>query len=199
MIRSYQDTEIEDLPLFPIVAQALERAKQRASHRDLHFLFEGAKHLSIHLDRRILNDVLDGLLKNAIENTPDEGLIRISSEQKDADTLVMVEDFGIGITKENQAFIFDGFFHTQETDLYTSKSPYDFYAGGKGLDLHRMKLYGQRFGFNLSVESRRCVYIPTDRDLCPGRISACSHCKGPEDCYASGGSTFTVSFPREQE
>ena len=115
---------------------------------------------------------------------------------------VMVQRFrwipGCGtsrITPENQAFIFDGFFHTQETDLYTSKKPYDFYAGGKGLDLRRMKLYGQRFGFDLSVESRRCNYIPTDRDLCPGKISACPHCQGPEDCLVSGGSAFTLSFP----
>lgn len=194
MIRSYQEIEIENLPLFPIAEQALERAKQKASHRELHFLFEGEKNLSIRLDRRILGDILEGLLKNAIENTPDEGLIRILFEQSASKILLKVEDFGIGITAENQAFIFDGFFHTQETDLYTSKRPHDFYAGGKGLDLHRMKLYGQRFGFDLSVESRRCIYIPTDRDLCPGKISACSHCKGPQDCHSSGGSTFTVSF-----
>ncbi|MDI7261898.1 MAG: histidine kinase, partial [Thermodesulfobacteriota bacterium] len=99
------------------------------------------------------------------------------------------------ITEENQKFIFDGLFHTQETDLYSSKRPYDFNAGGKGLDLLRIKVYGKRFGFDLSVGSRRCLYLPTDRDLCPGTISACPHCRGVEDCSASGGSTFCVSFP----
>ena len=196
MIRAYQEMKLEDLALFPIVMEVLERAKQQASHRDLRFVVEGPKDLILHLDRKVLGDSLEGLLRNAVENTPDGGLIRILIEQRPPGLLLKVEDFGIGITAENQAFIFDGFFHTQPTDLYSSKKPYDFYAGGKGLDLHRIKLYGQRFGFGLSLESRRCIYLPTDLDLCPGKISACPHCKGPEDCMASGGSTFTLSFSK---
>jgi len=195
MIRVYQEVEIEEIPLFAVATQAVERARQRAPHRTLRMAVDGAQALSLRLERQTLDEVLDGLLKNAIENTPDEGLIRVWFERQGASLRLTVEDYGIGITAENQAFIFDGLFHTQETDAYTSKKPYDFYAGGKGLDLRRMKLYGQRFGCDLSVESRRCVYIPTDRDLCPGRISACSHCQRPEDCLASGGSVFTVAFP----
>ena len=155
MIRAYQNIEMEDLALFAIVAAALQKAKQRASQRNLRFVVEGAEDLVLHLDRKVLEDTLEGLLKNAVENTPDEGLIRILIEQRAPGPVLKVEDFGIGITAENQAFIFDGFFHTQATDLYTSKKPYDFYAGGKGLDLHRMKLHGERFGFDLSLESRR--------------------------------------------
>ena len=86
-------------------------------------------------------------------------------------------------------------YYTRETELYTSKKPFDFGAGGKGLDLLRMKIYAKRFGFDLSMESRRCVYIPTDMDLCPGDISTCTHCRSVEYCWASGGSTFSISFP----
>jgi len=133
-------------------------------------------------------------LKNAVENTPDEGTIRILSERKDDRILLKVQDFGIGITEENQKSIFDGLFHTQETDLYTSRKPYDFNAGGKGLDLLKMKVYGKGFGFDLSVESRRCVHLPADRDVCPGRISACPSCKTSGECLSSGETTFCVSF-----
>ena len=41
-------------------------------------------------------------------------------------------DFGIGVTKANQRHLFNGLFHTLDTELYTSKKPYDFGAGGKG-------------------------------------------------------------------
>ena len=75
-------------------------------------------------------------------------------------------DFGIGITKENQRRLFDGLFHTLDTELYASKRPYDFGAGGKGLDLLRAKVYGQRFKFDVSVGSQRCTGFP------PTRISA---------------------------
>jgi signal transduction histidine kinase len=202
IIRSYQEwspASFDPIPLFPFVEQALETVKQRASHRNIYFQLEGAKDLCVLMSQEILEDVVEGLLKNAIENTPDGGRIQILLEQKDRRLLLKVQDFGIGITEENQKSIFDGLFHTQETDLYTSKRPYDFNAGGKGLDLLRMKLCGQSFGFDLSVESRRCIYLPTDRDLCPGKISACPRCQGPDDCFASGGSTFTVSFPIAEE
>jgi signal transduction histidine kinase len=109
--------------------------------------------------------------------------------------LLVIEDFGVGITEENQKSLFEGLFHTQETDLYSSKTPYNFNAGGKGLFLLQAKIYGQRFGFDLIMESRRCRYIPRNSDLCPGRISDCNDCRRPEDCLASGGSIFSLSFP----
>jgi signal transduction histidine kinase len=189
---------IEFIVLFPFAEQVLKKVRQRATHRDIHFYLEGPKGHSVLMDPRILEDVLEGLLKNAVEKTPDEGMIRILLEGKDQRLLLKVQDFGIGITEENQKSIFDGLFHTQETDLYTSKKPYDFDAGGKGLDLLRMKVYGQRFGFDLSLESRRCAHLPKDRDLCPGRISVCHNCERPEDCFTSGGSTFCISFPIER-
>ena len=188
---------LESILLFPFAERILEKVRQRATHRDIHFYLEGPKGHSVSMDPRILEDVLEGLLKNAVENTPDEGMIQILLEQKDQKLLLKVRDFGIGITEENQKYVFDGLFHTQETDLYTSKRPYDFNAGGKGLDLLRMKVYGQRFGFDLFLESRRCTHLPTDRDVCPGKISACHNCAGPEDCFAFGGSTFCISFPIE--
>jgi signal transduction histidine kinase len=202
IIRSYQDwspASSEPIPLLSFAEQTLERIKQRAGHRNIHFQLQGAKDLRVLMPQRILEDIVEGLLRNAIENTPDEGRIRILLEQKVPRLLLKIQDFGIGITEENQKSIFDGLFHTLETELYTSRRPYDFNAGGKGLDLLRMKVYGQRCGFDLSVESQRCIYLPTDRDLCPGKISACPRCQGPDDCFASGGSTFTVSFPIAEE
>jgi hypothetical protein len=97
--------------------------------------------------------------------------------------------------EENKVSLFDGFSPAREIDLYASKRPYDFGAGGKGLDLLRMKLYGERFGFELSMASQRCIFIPTDRDLCLGSISLCNQCRTIDDCYGSGGSTFTIAFP----
>jgi signal transduction histidine kinase len=206
IIRSYKEIEggflpdeLEQfIPLLPFAEQVLKKIKQRAAHRDIHFYLEGPKGYCVSIDPRILGDVLEGLLKNGVENTPDEGMIRILLEQKDQRLLLKVQDFGIGITEENQKSIFDGLFHTQETELYTSKRPYEFNAGGKGLDLLRMKVYGRRFGFDLSMESRRCTHVPTDRDLCPGRISACHNCERPEDCFTSGGTTFCISFAIER-
>ena len=188
-------TSFKSSALFPSVQKVLEASKQKAKHREIKFLIEGRRDLEVSLEPEILEEILEGLLKNAIENTPDEGIIQIILEKTDHRTLLKVKDFGVGITQGNQEYIFDGLFTTQETDLYSSKKPYDFNAGGKGLDLLRMKVYGQRFGFDLSLMSHRCVHLPTDQELCPGRVSTCPHCQKLEDCLSSGGSTFCVSFP----
>lgn len=209
IIRSYENMEkkqrfesidqsysvsFENIQLYPFAERILEKVKMQASHRDIRMDLEGEKDLALSMDQNILEDILTGLLKNGVENTPDEGMIRVILERKDRWIQVKVMDFGIGITKENQRHLWDGLFHMLDTELYTSGKPYDFGAGGKGLDLLRIKAYAQRYGFDISVGSERCRHLPTDRDLCPGKISGCTHCKKPEDCYHSGGSTFCLSF-----
>jgi signal transduction histidine kinase len=195
MMRSYDETKLEPVQVFGVIKKVIEKARRRASHRNLQFVVDGAEDLILTADRSIIEEALQALLKNAIENTPDEGLVRVEVARRNSYVVLTVRDFGVGITAANQPFIFDGLFHTQDTDLYASKRPYDFLAGGKGLDLHRIKLHSEHGGFGLALESHRCVFIPSDRDICPGRISACPHCSAPEDCHASGSTAFTLTFP----
>jgi signal transduction histidine kinase len=179
----------------PFMEKILEKTKRYSLHRDIIFQTEYQKDLSMPIIPGVQESVLEGVLKNAIENSPDGGLIRITAAKDEDNILVKIQDYGIGITQDNQNHIFEGFFYTQDTDLYSSKKPYDFGAGGKGLDLMLARIYGQRYGFQLSFESTRCIYIPTDKDICPGKITLCKFCRSNKDCLASGGSTFSISFP----
>jgi signal transduction histidine kinase len=184
------------LSLAPLLMQALERAKQNASHRRIRLNVEGMEGLSVLMEPSVLREVIDGLVRNAIENTPDHGFVTMWLEEKDKVVLLHVTDCGVGISEEDQQYIFDGLFHTKEIERYASKNPYEFDAGGKGLDLLRMKAYASRFGFGLSVKSMRCSHLPDDGDTCPGDISLCPFCKTGQDCAESGGTTFTVSFTK---
>ena len=191
-------TSAQSIDLHPFILQVVEKAKQTAHDRNIAFHVEGENDLFIATDPLILSEVAEGLVKNAIENTPDGSTIEISVEHKGDRIWLNVTDYGVGIKEENQQYLFDGLFHTEETDLYSSRRPYDFGAGGKGLELLRMKVYGQRYGFDISMKSKRCIYLPTDQDLCPGDVAQCPHITGPEGCLASGGTTFSVSFPAEK-
>jgi signal transduction histidine kinase len=146
-------------------------------------------------DRDILEKVCSGLLKNAIENTPDQGLVEIVVTKKTGEIRIEFRDTGVGITSENQKMIFGGFFHTQDTMLYSSKSPYEFNAGGTGSDLLRIKTFSERLGFSVEFASSRCKFIPSDREMCPGRVSACHFITEKSECFSSGGSVFSVIFP----
>jgi PAS domain S-box-containing protein len=187
--------DFQSIDLLSFVRLVLEKIKHAASHRRIHYSLEGVNDLFITINPVVLKEICEGIIKNAIENTPEMGVIRIVLEQKDDRIWIHVIDTGVGITDENKKYILDGLFHTKETDLYTSKKPYDFGAGGKGFELLRIKTYARRFGFDITFKSRRCGYIPTDLDVCPGSIALCHKCKDTEDCNFSGGTTFSVSFP----
>jgi signal transduction histidine kinase len=154
--------------------------------------------LFISMDRNVLKKVLAGLLKNAVENTPDEGLIEITALSIDDEIQVAFKDYGVGITEENQKNIFSGFYHTRDTNFYTSKKPYDFGAGGAGLDLLRTKIFSGNYGFSLGIDSNRCRWIPQDTDRYEGRVSECPHIKDRSECLAAGGSQFTLTFPKQK-
>jgi PAS domain S-box-containing protein len=185
----------QKIMLFDYVRKRLEALKPLFSHRQVEIIsrLEPTPPAFIPVD--ILQKVIDGLLKNAIENTPDEGSIEVTVHEKWEGSELIVRDGGVGIVTENQQRIFEGFFSTQETMDYSSKEPFDFNAGGKGADLLRMKIFSERYHFTIEMESSRCRFIPKESDICPGRISACSFCTQKEDCYRSGGTTFSLYFP----
>jgi hypothetical protein len=95
--------------------------------------------------------------------------------------------------------IFGGFFHTQETEFYSSKTPYEFNAGGSGSDLLRIKTFSERLGFSVYFESTRCKFLPTDTDICSGKISVCPFINDKSDCFSLGESIFSITFPFNQE
>ena len=99
------------------------------------------KGLAIAIDKEVLGKVIIALLKNAIENTPDEGQITISALSTENYIYIDFQDCGVGITSEHRKNIFGGFLPAQSTELYASKKPYDFNAGGAGLDLLRIKMF----------------------------------------------------------
>lgn len=146
------------------------------------------------IDPDVFALVLRALVKNAVEVTPDEGEIVVSLEHREPGLLLKVDDRGVGITVRDQEFLFDGFHHTQETEEYSTKKPFDFNAGGKGLELMRLKALSEAGYFDISYRSDRCRYIPTALDHCPGRISDCPHVTDRAGCRESGGTTFYVQF-----
>jgi len=185
----------EWIPLAPFLRDILQRARSAMGPRELEIEGHFDEDLKIRMDRQVLDKVASGLLKNAIEATPDEGRIEFRAEKGENRVQIRVQDHGVGITSVNRDLIFGGFFHTMDTALYSSKRPYEFNAGGAGADLLRIKVFSERFGFSVDFETRRCSHIPTDTDVCPGRISKCPFATEREICLTTGGSTFYVDFP----
>ncbi|MBE9572178.1 MAG: GAF domain-containing protein [Proteobacteria bacterium] len=190
-----KDAIPEKMLLAEYVQERLKDLKSLSSHRKLEIISQLEPAPPIYIPRDPLKKVIDGIVKNAIENTPDEGKIEVSVHKKEKGAELVVRDYGVGITKDHQRRIFEGFFATQETIDYSSKTPFDFNAGGKGSDLLRMKIFSKRYCFKVDMVSSRCRFIPKASDVCPGKISECKFCTNKEDCYNSGGTTVSLYFP----
>ena len=189
-----EETTPQLLALNEMVQNRLETLKPLFSHRNVQIIENLESTRPIFIPLEPLRKVIDGLVKNAVENTPDEGKIEITVAQTNGTVEAVVRDYGVGIIEDAQRRIFEGFFATQDTLAYSSKRAFDFNAGGKGADLLRMKIFAERYGFKIRMTSTRCPFIPQETDPCPGKISECSHCSRPEDCFVSGGTQFTLEF-----
>ncbi len=192
-----EDPHTEKTILHELVDDACNEAMSSMRERDLEIIRGFEKGHVVNTDEKALRKVFGGLLKNAIENTPDGGKIDVSIRCTDHEICADFRDYGLGISPQNQKLIFQGFFHTQDTMDYSTKRPYQFNAGGAGADLLRTKVFSERYGFSVGFESTRCRFIPDDTDECCGKISECRFIKTRSECLSSGGSTFSVRFPTD--
>jgi K+-sensing histidine kinase KdpD len=185
----------ETIQLDRFVIHKLERLKPAFEHRHIQISLTSENTPGIYIPKDPLDKLVAGLIRNAVENTPDEGKVMINVEGSENRVSLKVEDTGVGIIEEHQKRIFEGFFPIQDTDAYSSKRPFDFNAGGKGADLLRMKIFSERYNFDLFMKSSRCKALPNAGDVCPGAIGHCPICGTRKDCYDSGGTSFEVCFP----
>lgn len=181
-------------PVVPFVLDTLDTLRKRSSRRKV-ALFQTLQPVDASvIDPDVLNKVLETLVKNAIENTPDGGTVTVILESTASGPLLHVKDCGVGIFREDQPFIFEAFHHTQDTEHYSTKRPFDFNAGGKGLELMQLKMFADEGFIDIKFETVRCRYLPTHREHCPGNISMCKHIENERGCRESGGTIFSILF-----
>jgi GAF domain-containing protein len=171
------------------------RAKAADAGRVLQLEFNLDNGAALFIPSHVLRAIMEGLIRNAIEATPQNGLVRVTGRTRGDRYLFTVKDTGIGIPEKDKEFIFAGFYPVQETDDYSSRHPYSFNAGGKGIDLLRIRMFSELYGFRLSFQSQRCPHLDASAENCPGDIDGCEHCHSFSDCTKCGGSEFVVDFP----
>ena len=196
-IYKVDEERTEKLSVEDFLQAMCDKARIAMGEREVAIVQDFDKGVTITADQGALEKVCGGILRNAIENTPDQGKIEVTAKIKGKQLVMHFRDFGTGITADNQRLIFTGFFHTQDTSDYSTKAPYDFNAGGSGADLLRAKVFSERYGFTIDFESTRCSYIPEDTDRCPGRISLCKFTADKADCLVSG-TTFSLRIPLDK-
>ncbi len=192
-----EEPDWEDIDLKSFLSGHLKSLEPFSFHRtpDIRIDLEPCGRISFPLS--ILETIVTGIVRNAVEYTPDGSRIDIGLKMVRGVPNLIVKDSGIGITPEKLDLIFDNFFTPPDSTNYATKTPFDFNAGGRGFDLLRINLFSERYPFIVDIDSVRCRAIPEDSDTCPGNIKGCSICSCQEDCVRSGGTVIRLIFDED--
>lgn len=111
-----------------LVAAAVDAQRPRAAqHGQTLSLHTRADLPPTLLDRDKFDRVLDNLIGNAVNYTPDGGQITVTTDCDDTYAIVRITDTGIGIDREDIPRIFERFFRSESARIHT--------ADGTGLGL----------------------------------------------------------------
>jgi PAS domain S-box-containing protein len=178
----------------PFVKDKIKALRPKFAHRKCRLRTYVSKTAAIYIPADVLGKVVEGLVRNAVENTPDGGNISVKVRKGEIGPELEVKDSGIGISQENLRLIFENYFTSYDTMKYSTRQPYDFKAGGKGFDLLRMRIFSERYNFRINMTSQPCHLVDAEGRECPGNIADCVPDVNQKDCRNSGGTTVTVQF-----
>jgi PAS domain S-box-containing protein len=189
-----RESKSEVLDLGQFVREKIKELRSKFAHRKCRLRSYIQTVPQIYIPAEVLDKVIEGLVRNAVENTPDGGKISVRVRKGEIGPELEVKDSGIGISDENLQMIFENYFTSYDTMQYSSRKPYDFKAGGKGFDLLRMKIFSERYKFRIQMDSKPCNLIDREGRSCPGNLADCTPHRGTQGCQNTGGTTVTVQF-----
>ena len=103
-----------------VIAAVCDSCREEAEKKGVVLQAPPASELPVWGDQIRLQQILQNLLTNAIHYTPAGGSITVNSRVEAGAALVSVRDTGCGIAPEDQAAVFDRYFHTTTSSKHDS-------------------------------------------------------------------------------
>ena len=151
------DYHIQVLNVKQVLQQLLANYTPVIQEKNLTVTLEGDPALTFTTKVEIFYPICKNLIENAINYSLPNGHIHIQFAEKNG-LVFQVQDFGIGIEKEEQTRIFERFYRVDKARARNS--------GGTGLGLAIVKDYVEILGGSIDVDSHLgvgstfCVYLP---------------------------------------
>lgn len=134
-----------DVNLLQVVRAAVNVVRPQAVERGIRISVRASENLpAVRGDKETLHQVVLNLLSNAIKYNRPNGSVTVSVGLDGGDVRVAVSDTGRGISKEDQAHLFEKFFRVADVEGY---------AQGTGLGLSIAKQIIEFHGGQVKVES----------------------------------------------
>lgn len=129
-----------------VLAEAVDRARVKASAKEIRIAVGGDQNLSVAGDHALLVQAVRNLIDNAVSYSAEGTSVSVGARQMDDVVEITVVDQGIGITEEAQNRIFERFYRVDEARSRQT--------GGTGLGLSIVKHVAADHGGDVSVWSR---------------------------------------------
>ncbi|MBC2578779.1 HAMP domain-containing sensor histidine kinase [Clostridium sp. DJ247] len=142
--KNTQKIEKENFYINELIDEVIKETKLIESNYKI--INEHNEKIIINADRKLIKQALRIFVDNSIKFTPENGYIKINTFLENRNLLIIVEDNGIGIAKEDLPFIFNRFYRADKSR--TKKS------GGTGLGLAIAKWIIYKHNGGILVESR---------------------------------------------
>ncbi|MEM1325688.1 MAG: HAMP domain-containing sensor histidine kinase [Bacteroidota bacterium] len=113
--------ERTEILLLPLVNQVLSSMYARLESTQAQVDVNIPEDLTIYADAFHLSNSLHNLLDNAIKYCEQQPYVTITAAETEAEITLSVEDNGVGISKSNQAFVFEKFQRVGSGDLHINK------------------------------------------------------------------------------
>lgn len=144
----YMDDEYINITDFIKNMKAKYLADADSKHIKLIATTKVNQHDQILIPNMVIEEIMQNLISNAIKYTPDNGTVSIGADylgETKKRVLFYVKDTGIGISKSDQAHIFEKFWRSE--DYRTRKT------SGTGLGLHVVDQLAKKANLTINVDS----------------------------------------------
>jgi len=103
---------------FPLLKLAQSCRENAGYNRnDMNIDVSGSENIIVYADRERIERVIINLINNAVKYSPKSKLVQVRVLEIDGMARVQVTDFGIGIEKRKEPFIFDRFYRADEQNI----------------------------------------------------------------------------------
>lgn len=141
--------ELQKVRVFDAIEMAMENVATAAANREIRISFEGDRDIEMTADLNELLIMANNLITNAVKYNKDKGSVTIKLTENDQAISISVSDTGYGMTREEQAHLFDEFVRIRNDQTRGIE--------GSGLGLSILKKLSRLYGGDIEVQSESQV------------------------------------------
>ncbi|QKF80558.1 hybrid sensor histidine kinase/response regulator [Halarcobacter ebronensis] len=138
-----KEYKISQINLLEFISSRVQFFDELANTKDIHLNLEYNKNCDVFINKYELERVIDNTISNAIKYSKQSSEINIFFGEEAGDTIIEIEDFGVGI--EDLDMIFQAYYQQSNKRL------------GLGLGLNIVKEICDKYGIDIDVMSKKGV------------------------------------------